>query len=296
MAQNSGPKKKSLFSRLRTPFRLIILNNETLEEKTSFNLSLLNLYLLVCALCILSAAIALSLLVFSPLRTLVPGYADYTETREFIEMNRKVTAMSEELEAQMLYTESLSRILKGELETEDDILQNTRQSEPNGNGLSEDAVIPERIPEDDLLRREVDMREVLNVSNVQPATDLYNLQFIPPLTGLISMSFDPTIEHYGIDVIAPKDSPVKAIMDGVVFMNDWTLQTGNSLGIIHEGNIVSFYKHNAYVFKNAGDRVRAGDAIAIIGNTGKQTDGPHLHFELWIDGQPVNPEEYINFE
>ena len=296
MDQDSPSRKKGFFSSLRTPFRLIILNNETLEEKTSFNLSLLNLYLLISALCILSAAIALSLLIFSPLRTFVPGYADYSETREFIEMNRKVTALSEELEAQMIYTESLSRILRGEFETEEDVLRGTRLENSDENGIPDDVVIPERIPEDDYLRREVDMRDILSFDNVQPSSNAMDMQLVPPLKGILSMTFDPSVDHFGVDIIAPKDSPVKAIMDGVVFMNDWTLQTGNSMGIIHEGNIMSFYKHNAYAFKKTGDRVRAGEAIAIIGNTGTQTDGPHLHFELWMDGQPVNPEDFISFE
>jgi murein DD-endopeptidase MepM/ murein hydrolase activator NlpD len=112
----------------------------------------------------------------------------------------------------------------------------------------------------------------------------------------VSDHFNPIKKHYGIDLVAPKNTPVKAILDGYVFSSDWTLETGNTVGIVHDNNIISFYKHNAVNLKKAGTYVRAGEAIAIIGNTGILTDGPHLHFELWVDGTPVNPADYFSFK
>ena len=296
MNQPGVNRKRSFFQRLRTPYRLIILNNDTLEEQTSLRLSLLNLYMLICAIGIISALIVLALIVFTPLKTYVPGYADYSQTREFLEMTRQVNSLEEQLNAQILYTESLSRILMGDFETADDVARAFRSSEDVENGEGNGEVsIPQRIPEDEILRREVDLRAVMTNEGFPNTADYRSLRFYPPLTGFVSFSFDRSINHLGVDVIAPKDSPVKAIMDGIVFLNDWTLQTGHTLGIMHDGNIMSFYKHNAYNTKGVGDRVQAGETIAIIGNTGSQTDGPHLHFELWIDGVPVNPEDYIQF-
>jgi len=296
MNQQGDTPKRSFFKRMRTPYRLIILNNDTLEEQTSLRLSLLNLYMLICAIGILSALLVLALIIFTPLKTFVPGYADYSQTREFIEMTRQVNSLEEELNAQILYTESLSRILLGDFETADEVARAFRSTEENSNGEEDGVVIiPPRIPEDEVLRREVDLRTVLSTENFRNTSDFINLNFTSPLTGIVSLSFDRSVNHFGVDIIAPKDSPVKAIMDGVVFLNDWTLQTGHTLGIMHEGNIMSFYKHNAYNVKHVGDRVQAGEIVGIIGNSGSQTDGPHLHFELWIDGVAVNPEDFIQF-
>ena len=119
--------------------------------------------------------------------------------------------------------------------------------------------------------------------------------FIAPISGEGSAPFDLDQHHRGIDILAPKDTPVKAIMDGYVFISDWTLETGNTIGIQHVDGLVSFYKHNSSLLKGQGSFVRAGEAIAIIGNTGTLSDGPHLHFELWHNGVALDPAEYINF-
>jgi murein DD-endopeptidase MepM/ murein hydrolase activator NlpD len=125
--------------------------------------------------------------------------------------------------------------------------------------------------------------------------NIEQLYFVPPLSGTVSMQYSPDKKHYGIDVIAPKNSAIKAAMDGFIVMSDWTLETGNTIGIQHANNIVTFYKHNSVLLKKTGEKVKAGEAIAIIGNTGELTNGPHLHFEIWNRGTPVNPEDYISF-
>ena len=124
---------------------------------------------------------------------------------------------------------------------------------------------------------------------------LESMYLIAPLSGSISKSFSFSEKHYGTDLIAPKNTPVKAVADGFVISSDWTLETGNTIAIQHANNVVSFYKHNAILLKKVGDKVKSGEAIAIIGNTGEQTSGPHLHFELWKDGKSVNSQEYIRF-
>ena len=118
---------------------------------------------------------------------------------------------------------------------------------------------------------------------------------MPPISGVISSGFDAEIDHLGVDILAPHDTPVKAIWDGHVITADWTLETGYTIGIQHSNDMVSFYKHNATLLKRTGAFVRAGEAVAIIGNTGKMSSGPHLHFELWLQGKPVDPTNYIDF-
>ncbi len=119
--------------------------------------------------------------------------------------------------------------------------------------------------------------------------------FSPPVSGPISSGFMPNLGHIGVDILAPKNTAVKAALDGYIFFSDWTLETGNTIGIQHENNIISFYKHNSVLLKKVGSFVKAGEAVAIIGNTGTLSNGPHLHFELWNNGEPVDPTEYISF-
>jgi murein DD-endopeptidase MepM/ murein hydrolase activator NlpD len=122
------------------------------------------------------------------------------------------------------------------------------------------------------------------------------MHFSTPIGGTITSNFDPEKKHLGVDVIAPKNTPIKAAMDGWVISSDWTLETGNTIAIQHTNNIVTFYKHNSVLLKKTGNYVRGGEAIAIIGNTGELTDGPHLHFELWHQGKPVNPTDFVDFK
>jgi len=121
------------------------------------------------------------------------------------------------------------------------------------------------------------------------------MYFTSPLNGEVAAAFMPDKGHYGIDILAPKNTAIKAAMDGYVFFSDWTLETGNTIGIQHTNNVITFYKHNATLLKKAGNFVRAGEGVAIIGNTGELTNGPHLHFELWHKGKPVDPGEYVDF-
>jgi murein DD-endopeptidase MepM/ murein hydrolase activator NlpD len=140
--------------------------------------------------------------------------------------------------------------------------------------------------------------ENTNVNNSSQASILNEADYrylMPPISGVISSAFDAKTDHLGVDILAPHDTPVKAIWDGHVITADWTLETGYTIGIQHSNDMVSFYKHNASLLKKTGAFVRAGEAVAIIGNTGKLSSGPHLHFELWLHGKPVDPTNYIDF-
>ncbi|HRO72147.1 MAG TPA: M23 family metallopeptidase, partial [Saprospiraceae bacterium] len=139
----------------------------------------------------------------------------------------------------------------------------------------------------------VDKADVKETSRTK---ELNFLKFASPLYGKVSAGFQPDIQHYGVDILAPKDTPVKAIMDGIVISADQSVSTGNSLYIQHNKNVVSVYKHNSVLLVKTGDFVKTGQAIAIIGNTGEQSTGPHLHFEMWYDGKYVNPQNYITFQ
>jgi murein DD-endopeptidase MepM/ murein hydrolase activator NlpD len=122
-----------------------------------------------------------------------------------------------------------------------------------------------------------------------------NFFFFTPIQGIISNGYNPANRHFGIDIVSKMNEAVKSVLDGTVILSAWTLQTGNIIAVQHQSNIISVYKHNSVLLKKEGDNVKAGDPIAIVGESGEMQTGPHLHFELWYNGNPVNPREYISF-
>ena len=125
--------------------------------------------------------------------------------------------------------------------------------------------------------------------------ELQDFFLFKPVDGIVSEHFDPQIDHLAIDIVAKQDEPVKAVADGTVIFASWTQDSGYVIAIQHRGNLISMYKHNSDLLKNVGNFVTAGEVVSIIGNTGELTSGPHLHFELWYNGNPINPEELIRF-
>lgn len=286
-------QKEGRFDNLKVPYRLEILKEETFERVSSFSLSLLNIYTIICTLFVISAIIVVLAIFFTPLKRLVPGYADVESNREFVEMRKRMFEIEEILNAQEAYTSNFQKILTGNIEFEEPA--EIPEQEIDFNSV-------ERIKEDELLRLEIENEETFERSknskfeiNTSPTTSLEQIHFIPPLIGEISAEFMAEEDHLGIDIIAPKNTAVKSCLSGFVISSDWTMETGNTIGIQHQNDIVSFYKHNSNLLKKVGDYVEAGEAVAIIGNTGALTDGPHLHFELWFRGKPINPLDFMAF-
>jgi len=133
-------------------------------------------------------------------------------------------------------------------------------------------------------------------NTLQVETNINDMIFTPPIKGMVSDTFAPSRAHYGTDIVAPKGEVIKATQKGTVIVATWSADTGHMLAIQHDNNVISFYKHNSSLLKKTGDFVKPGEGIAIIGNSGEMTDGPHLHFEMWFNGQPINPQRYIDFK
>jgi len=288
-------------TRMRAPYRLIIRNDETLEEKASFRLSILNVYVLFSSIVVVMAISMILLIAYTPFKRYIPGYMGTggREGRELIRLAKEVRELETTLEAQEKYTDNLRRLFAGEVKTEKDVPQLLKE---DGSGRAK----PRRVAtseEDWQLRQEDEFGRLAEVSRQgRPKNNfggqdksIEQLFFIAPVRGEISAPFSMRKNHFGIDVVAPKNTAVRAAMDGYVFMADWTLETGNTIAIQHSNNVITFYKHNATLLKKTGSFVRAGEAIAIIGNTGDLTSGPHLHFELWYRGKAVDPADYIAF-
>lgn len=291
-------EEKKWLENLRQNYRLTVMNNETFEEVGAYKLSALNLYIILSAIIVAVSLLVIALIAFTPIKRYIPGYGDLSQQTEAIRLNKEVLDFEKKLNAHGEYTENFRRILVGDVE-EDTIAQAAELSEIPDSLLNVD-----RIEEDEMLRQEIEHNEMLEQQALYNKTANYipkdipleQIYFIPPVNGLVSEGYAIDKKHYGVDVLAPKDTPILAALDGYVFAADWTLETGNTIGIQHSNNIITFYKHNSALLKNVGDQVKAGEAVAIVGNTGTLSDGPHLHFELWHNGHHVDPEDYIHFE
>lgn len=282
----------------RDLYRLVLLKEDTLEAVGSYRLSLLNLYLLICSLLVITVAIVVLVIFLTPVKRLVPGYADIRENREYMELFRQIETLQHQVEAQKLYTERFRALLMAGLP--DSIVDHDQDTPVSTlSGLPRSGEFPVQPPLTGAVNVPADTFEYPeaggSVQKTYAPRTIDHLYLIPPVKGPVSAGFDPTTQHYGVDILATKNTPVKAILDGHIITSDWTLETGNTIGIQHANNLVSFYKHNARNLKQLGSFVKAGEAVAIIGNTGEITSGPHLHFELWVDGRPVNPQDFIDF-
>lgn len=295
---NEQPKSRweSLKERLKHTYRLVIMNDETFEEVGSYRINLLNVYILISTELVVVAFMVYAAIAYTPLKNFLPGFARTTEDIELQELNAQVKEMEKQIQAYELYTQNLRKAVLGDVTgiTADDV----PDVMPQDSAIEE----VERIELDEQLRNESEMEEVGikaqqgRTRNFSPeGIPLEQLYFTSPISGEISAGFDKSINHLGVDILAPKNTAVKSVMDGYVFLSDWTIETGNTIGIQHPNNTVTFYKHNSSLLKEVGSFVKAGEAVAIIGNTGTLTDGPHLHFELWHQGQAIDPTEYIRF-
>lgn len=239
---------------------------------------------------VMFAAVIFSIIAFTPVRTFIPGYPDARSKRAAIQNAIRIDSLESVIYRWELYSENLRRVVEGEEPLKIDSIINAA-ADPETSLIS-----PEEIArKDSLLRQNVMKEEQFDISE-RDKRDLpiEGMHFFPPLKGVVSQGYDPAIHPY-IDITAAKGSVVKATLDGTVIHAGWSEDAGHTIQLQHEGNIISIYKHNEKLLKKVGDKVTAGSPIALVGNTGEMTTGDHLHFELWHNGEAVDPTRYINF-
>jgi murein DD-endopeptidase MepM/ murein hydrolase activator NlpD len=227
---------------------------------------------------------------FSPLREYIPGYTSTDIRRQMVTLNQLSDSLNTELINRERYLQNIKNIIEGRN-------IDTSQVEIVAPNSTLEDINFEKTPEDSLLREQVEAEEKFNFfgyTNVDNQS-IEKLLFFLPVKGLVTESFNIEDEHYGVDVVTKENELIKSTLNGVVVMSSWTSETGHVIAIQHENNLLSVYKHNSVLLKDQGERVEAGEAIAIIGNSGKWSSGPHLHFELWYNNNPVDPEQYILF-
>ncbi|MBK6354641.1 MAG: M23 family metallopeptidase [Saprospiraceae bacterium] len=299
MAFDYKKTKQQVKAHLAKRFLFILREEDTFEEVASYKLTLLNVYLLLSTVVFAVGFLLLLLLIATPLKTFIPGYGNVRSTAEYIYLEKKIESLEQEMAAREVYINSIKRVLTGNPQTSSDVTKDVN--------IRQEAAVPvPRIKEDSLLRvayednKSAIIRQPSNPLRTvrsQPVTnvDLSEMRFLPPLRGTLGASYKPEKDHFGIDIIAPENTPIRAVMSGSIIQSDWTLENGHTISIQHSNNVISVYKHNSALLKKTGTHVKAGEAIAIIGNTGRLTEGPHLHFELWYLGNPVNPLNYVDF-
>ena len=283
-------EKKKLIKKLTNKYRLVLLNDSTFEEVGFLRLTRLNVITLGGFLAIFIIAAIWSAIAYTPIRQMIPGYPNAEMRNTIIQNKIRLDSLEMEIQYRDQYFNNLRAIIAGE-RPEDFIVE-----APKPGPIS--SLNNERSPADSSLRHEIELAEKLNISLNQKETaenDLEKLHFFAPVRGMVTNSFNPLNNHFGTDVVAGPNEVVKATLEGTVTMATWTLETGHIIQIQHGHNLISVYKHNAELLKKVGMRVKAGDAIAIIGNSGELTTGPHLHFEIWQNGVPLNPEDFIFF-
>ena len=283
-------EKKKLAKKLLHKYRLIILNEDTFEERFAIKLTRLNVFVLMSISTIFLIAATTVLIAFTPLREYIPGYSSTSLKRKATQLSYKTDSIQQAIAINQQYLESIKRVLKGDVSTVNfnkDSIINAAEIDLNLINLIPSA-------EDSLLREKVDKEDKYNL--FESATSKVNFVLFPPVNGTISEGYSVQDKHYAIDIVVAKDTPVKATADGTVILAEWTTQTGYVVVIEHANGLISVYKHNASLTKAQGDLVKSGEVIAISGNAGELTTGPHLHFELWSNGYPINPTTFIDFE
>ncbi len=294
-------EEKKLIERLQQTYRLVMMNDETFEEVGSYRLTRLNVILAVSSLIVVTALLVVLLIIFTPMKHYIPGYGDVNLRETVEDQAMKIAQMEAQWKADSLYVANVRRMIVGDVETEDDIPEIDTMQDLSGleiPPIDEENELRQAVEDDKPLVANVDVGNKKNNPtrfSGGSSASLEQLYLISPVMGEVSSGFMPEKSHYGVDVMAPRNTPIKSIMDGIVIQSDWTLETGQTLAVQHKNNVVSFYKHNSVLLKKVGESVNAGEAIAIIGNTGTLSSGPHLHFELWFDGEPVDPVDYLSF-
>lgn len=288
MANKKGKKKFS--KKLLHKYRLVILNEDTFEERFAIKLTRLNVFVLTSISAIFIIAGTIILIAFTPLREYIPGYSSTELKKRATELNYKTDSLQQVIAINERYFNSIKRVLTGDI-TEIDYNKDSiiKAAELDAKEFN---LKPSK--EDSLLRAKVEKED--KYSLFESATSKVSFVLFPPVNGYISEPYNSQNKHYAVDVVVAKDTPVKATADGTVILAEWTTQTGYVIILEHSEGLLSVYKHNSSLTKEQGELVKVGEVIAISGNTGELTTGPHLHFELWSNGYPLDPATFIDFE
>lgn len=281
-------RSKAFWNNIKFKYKLTIINENTLEEVVGLRVSKLNGISVLLSVLTVLFLIAAIIIAFTPLRNYLPGYMNSEVRAQVVENALRVDSLQQLVERQNLYIINIQDIFLGKIKADTvysmDSLTNIRQDS-----------LMERTQREAEFRKQYEETEKYNLTSITARSEVDGLIFYRPTRGMISSAFNAEQKHFGTDIAANPGESVLATLDGTVILSTYTAETGYLIEVQHNQDFVSVYKHCGSLLKREGDAVKAGEAIALVGNTGELTTGPHLHFELWHKGRAVNPELYIVF-
>lgn len=285
------PKKKVKFrQKLINKYRLVVLNEDTFEEKLSFKLTRLNVFIFGTLFSVLLIVSTIFLIAFTTLREYIPGYSSTKLKKDATQLVYKVDSLNKVLEVNNLYIQKVRELLTGEISEvlfDKDSVLNAMKFDKDSMNFS---------PSDIDMEFRLDVESTDRYSIFNEATKSADIVFFSPVKGIVTDGYNLKNKHFAIDIAVEMGTPVKSVADGTVIFAEWTAETGHVIIVEHSRGFISIYKHNTSLHKKQGDMVKSGEVIASAGDTGEYSTGPHLHFELWNEGYPVNPINYIDFE
>ena len=283
-------EKVRLWDRLKYKYKLSVINETSYEEVFNFRLSQLHVLTALSVLAVILVVLTILLIAFTDLREFIPGYPD-GNMRQMIAQNAlRVDSLENELLKRDRFFKSIRLVLNGGATTS---LERSREDTAR---YRNDTIRFQISEQENEFRAAIEERERFNLSLGMKEQNHDYYHFFPPVEGIVTQSFDEKKRHYGTDIVAKANAKVAAVLDGVVIFTDWTVKTGYVIQVQHTNDLISVYKHNSILLKKQGDYVRAGEVLGVVGNTGEESSGPHLHFELWRAGNPLNPENFIKFK
>ncbi|MFP2997907.1 M23 family metallopeptidase [Spongiivirga sp. MCCC 1A20706] len=283
-------KRKQFKRKLLHQYRMVVLNEETFEERFSFKLTRLNVFVVGTLCSLVLIALTVIFIAFTPIREYIPGYSSTALKEKATLLTYKTDSLEHIISRNNMYLNSVRKVLTGDI-SGDEVNKDSLFEEFNVDKMEIDL---DPIKEDSILREEVSREDKFNLFD--SATSKVGFVPFTPVSGTISQGYNPKEKHYAVDVVVKEGTPIKSVADGTVIFAGWTTDTGYVMIIEHANSLLSVYKHNESLTKEQGELVKAGEVIATSGSTGELTTGPHLHFELWSDGYPMNPTNFIDFE
>ena len=282
-------QKKNSINKLTRSYKVVVSSEDTFEERLSFSTNKFNVFLVLSLYSIILIAFTISVVFFTQIREMVPGYSSSDLLTQAIYLTKKTDSLENELELNNTFYKTIENVLSGK--TEQIIYKDTLAVSNEKDNIDFQALLANA--EDSILRKYVEEEDKFNLTKNELVIE--NKMFVSPVKGQITQKFDPLNNHFALDILVDTGTPVKSILEGKVIFSEWSVDTGHVLIIDHGDDIISVYKHNSKVLKTQNNFVKAGEVIAYSGNQGTLSTGPHLHFELWKNGTPINPEPLFNF-
>ena len=283
-------QNKTFLKRIFNDYKVVVSSEDTFEEKLSFKANKINAFIIMLLYSIILIAFTISIVFFTQLREMVPGYSSSDLLNRAIYLTKKTDSLEQKIALNNKFYKSIEDVLSGNV---DEFISRDELS-IDSNLINPDIFTISPNLQDSILRQYVENEDKFNLTNNELVIE--NKMFFSPIKGEITQSFNFNENHFAIDIAADIGTPVKSVLDGKIIFSEWSLETGYVVVIDHGENIISVYKHNSKTLKEQNDFVQAGEVIAYSGNQGNLSSGPHLHFELWKNGTPIDPEPLLNFK